>query len=521
MGLTERAFPRRISEDPFLRDEERRLVRDWTAVDLEEHRLHADDERLLFYLAATAPTERLLLSFPRATNDKDALPSFFLDNVRSVFENGPHGNSDALASVDKAAESAVAAAAGIVTCIQTLGDVASSSVEDATDSDELLVACNSLFDRQAATRGTREALEAARKIQRLMTVPGCGNPIAAALRSRNLPRLPSLNQPATRLQFVSAKSSYTVGELETYARCQFRYLLRHVWNVKAESEGLDHARRSALIHTVLRRYFRERSQQAAEPLENLRPNKVFEDLQKHLLAALHSARLDPNDHRMEIEIQRFSEDLMRFADRELRCAAQFGTKPAHFHLTFGRPPVAVTPDPVSCSEPLLLTGPEGSVAISGTIDRVDLDETGRRAMIVEYETGHPPEFAAIARGASLQLPIHLLAIERLFGLEAAAACYDSMVEQGRRRFHRTEHVNVRQYAPALPFDDPTNVKPLSREQYAELVATAEATAVRLARSIEEGSIAALPGAHCANCEFGDICRTTVADGHDGERRFAP
>jgi RecB family exonuclease len=522
MGLTERVFPRRISEDPFLRDEERRLVRDWTGVELEEQRLHTDDERYLFYMAATAPSDQLLLSFPRSSNEKDTLPSFFLDNVRTVFESGSSAGTEAAPSPGGLPAPDQEPPAGMETCVRTLGDVTSGAAEGSIEADALLTACSELFNVQTvAASGHREAFAAASRIQKLMDVPGRAYPIAVALKSRNLPRLPGLDDEVTRLDFAGAKSTYTVAELETYGLCPFRYLLRHVLNVQAQSEGLDRARRSALIHTVLRRYFRERTQNDSEPIGSLQVNEVFEDLNKHLLDSLQSARLDPHDHRLQIQLQRLSEDLMGFAEREVRCAAQFGTRPTHFHLTFGRAPVAVAPDPSSSSSPLILTGPDGSVAISGFIDRVDVDETGRRAIIVEYETGHPPEFAAILRGASLQMPINLLAIERLFGLDAAAACYDSMLEQGRRRFHRTEHVNMRRYAPALPFDDPTNVKPLSREQFSELIATAEARAVRLARSIEEGSVAAVPGPHCNGCEFSDVCRTTVAEGHDGERQAGP
>ena len=518
MGLTERVFPRRISEDPFLRDEERRLVREWTSVDLEEHSLHVDDERYLFYMAATVPSDHLILSFPRSTNEKDTLPSFFIDNVRAVFESGPLADSPPPSQTEVLGLDRKYSA-GVETCVRTLGDVASDSVPAASESDALLSACSELFNVQAANiRREGETLDAAKRIRALMEAPGRAIPIAAALRSRHLPALPVLSQQDTKLDFAGAKSTYTVVELETYAQCPFRYLLRHVWNVRTESEGLDRARRSALVHTVLRKYFRERSQRTDKPDVSLDPEAVFLDLNRHLLESLQSARLDPEDHRIRIQLQRLSEDLMGFAIREVRCAAQFGTNPAYVHLTFGRAPVAVAPDPYSSSAPLVLTGPEGSVAISGSIDRLDLDETGQRAIIVEYETGHPPEFAAIIRGASLQMPINLMAVERLFGLDAAAACYDSLLEQGRRRFHRTEHVNMRQYAPALPFDDPTNVKPLSREQFKELIATAEATAVRLARSIEEGSIAAAPGPHCAGCEFSDICRTTLTEGHDGERK---
>jgi hypothetical protein len=92
-----------------------------------------------------------------------------------------------------------------------------------------------------------------------------------------------------------------------------------------------------------------------------------------------------------------------------------------------------------------------------------------------------------------------------------------MLERGRRRFHRTEHVNLRKFAPVAPFDDPTNVKPLSREQFQDLVKTAESKALKIASEIRAAGISAVPGSHCAGCEFNDICRTTVIEGHDGER----
>ena len=71
----------------------------------------------------------------------------------------------------------------------------------------------------------------------------------------------------------------------------------------------------------------------------------------------------------------------------------------------------------------------------------------------------------------------------MFDKVGAVACYDSMRERGRRRFHRSEHVNQRQFMPVLPLEDGTTVTPLNRSQYTDLLKTAEATAVRLARAI--------------------------------------
>src|SRR5205823_7861233 len=136
-------------------------------------------------------------------------------------------------------------------------------------------------------------------------------------------------------------------------------------------------RQSALVHSVLRRYFRNRRKAGAPRLATVQPAEVFADLQKILWASLQEARLNAGAHQIRILRRRLDDDLMGFAVREVRCAGQFNSSPAHFHLSFGRSPVSVAPDPFSCSEALVITGAEGegSVAISGFIDRVDMDES--------------------------------------------------------------------------------------------------------------------------------------------------
>jgi ATP-dependent helicase/DNAse subunit B len=184
-------------------------------------------------------------------------------------------------------------------------------------------------------------------------------------------------------------------------------------------------------------------------------------------------------------------------------------------------------DPASCAAPLLLVAQDGGpeVKVCGTIDRVDVDLTGQRALVLDYKLGRPPDFSEIQRGVSLQMPLYLLAMERVFDKVGAVACYDSMRESGRRRFHRTEHVNIRQFQPLMPLDDAPNVKPLNRDQFAELTRTAEATAVKTARAIAASRVEATPGDHCKFCAYRDVCRTTLTEGHDGEllppAAFAP
>jgi ATP-dependent helicase/nuclease subunit B len=558
MGLTERVFPRRISEDPFLRDEERAALRLLAHMDLEEQRGRADDERFLFYLAATAPSERLILSYPRASDESDTLPSFFLDEVRAALDAGQ-----------------------LQTVARTLADVTPRPEEAVSGRDRLLAACADLFDPNVPAPAREACVQraAARMQDCLHADP---ETVRDVLRSRSLPRLPRLVAPELRRRFAAHRNTYRVSELESYGRCPLQYLLGHVMGLHPEEDVTQGQTQGALLHGVLHRYFRRRA--ARRHLANESYNETYGEshgdihgdmkrdsqesdgtdvaavrmeLNRLLEEALAQARLDASPHQLRMTHRLLADALDGFAERDARFTTQFGMTPTQFALTFGmghgaaegwdeggreqgegtlngqkqrndspdgpviseREGEDTEQDPASCPEPLLLQPMDGGppVAVCGTIDRVDLDASRQRALVLDYMLGRPPEYAEIQRGTSLQMPLHLLAMERLFGRVGAVACYDSPRERGRRRMQRMEHVNIRQFAPILPLEDGTMVTPLNREQYAGLVKTAEGTAIRLARAIQTAEVPATPGDHCRQCAFSDICRTTLINGHDGEQ----
>ena len=106
------------------------------------------------------------------------------------------------------------------------------------------------------------------------------------LRSRKLPRLPVLHDKYLRHQFAGAKSVFTVPELESYARCPFQYLLRFVWKLKQETDGLDGGKQSALLHSVLRKYFRKRARRAETVAGGYEAAHILAELQGILAATL-------------------------------------------------------------------------------------------------------------------------------------------------------------------------------------------------------------------------------------------
>ena len=548
MGLTERVFPRRVTEDPFLRDEERIALRERAGLDLEIQKGRVDDERFFFYLAVTAPSEILRLSYPRSTNESDTLPSFYLDEVRAVIEQASVEpsiitSSSQLLPTESEFESPLSSSASY-TLSRTLADVAPRPDECITDQDRLRAACAGLFDPGPVTNPNTAQIR--QRAAALMA--GCLEStllrphLRAIIVSRFLPRWPRLESGDLRAHFAGQNQTYTIAALETYQRCPFQYLLRYVLRLHPDEESGDTRVQGALLHSVLRRYYRRHAaRKVSDPVPDLGVMRA--ELRDLLTDQLERETLDVAPSRLLMVRQLLESGLDRFAERELRFREQFGMMPTHAHLTFGmenaamreREPFAEegselsygddssAQDPASCAAPLILTGADGgpAIALRGVIDRVDYDFTGQRALMLDYRFDTPPDYDEIQRGQSLQLPLSLLALERVFGKIAAVACYDSLFEDGRRRLFRTEHVNLRQFAPLLPLDDPPTVRPLNRTQFAELTKTAEEVAVRTARAIGEAHIGPTPGKHCRACPYNDICRTNPEGVHDGESPIAP
>ncbi len=89
-GLQEGEFPRPVTPEPFLPDEQRRELSAASGLRLELREDALADERYLFYASVARPTRRLLLSCRDADEDGNpALPSFFLDDVRALLPELP------------------------------------------------------------------------------------------------------------------------------------------------------------------------------------------------------------------------------------------------------------------------------------------------------------------------------------------------------------------------------------------------------------------------------------------------
>lgn len=89
-GLQEGEFPRPATPEPFLSDEERRALNTAAGLRLAAREDRLADERYLFYAAVSRADRRVILSCRDADEEGNpALPSFFVDDVRALFDALP------------------------------------------------------------------------------------------------------------------------------------------------------------------------------------------------------------------------------------------------------------------------------------------------------------------------------------------------------------------------------------------------------------------------------------------------
>ena len=89
-GLQEGAFPKPAVPEPFLSDEERRALNAAAGLRLAAREDRLADERYLFYAAVSRADRRVILSCRDADEEGNpALPSFFVDDVRALFDELP------------------------------------------------------------------------------------------------------------------------------------------------------------------------------------------------------------------------------------------------------------------------------------------------------------------------------------------------------------------------------------------------------------------------------------------------
>jgi len=389
LGLEEGRLPRRALGSPFL-DEERKAELERAS---RAGRLLRTDpvsrDRYLFYTTCTRPTRRLYLVREAATDDgAPREPSPFWDEIRGLFD--------------------------------------AEEVERWTRRRPL----SALVWPLEAAPSERERLRA------LASLAASEPPTASALARANgwdrrldralsaFDRPTKLTDPAV-LEELRQKSSFSVTDLERFHDCSSMWLFERLISPRTIDVQVDARLRGTVAHQALFTFFKglpKRTGADGVQAENLEDALEFlheclgEAIKAHVRSDL------PELERRELE-QSLARDLETLVRSEAESPSQL--VPSRFEVSFGS----------ERSAPELQRGLDlGGFAVSGKIDRIDRDPFGARGIVLDYKSGKTAHSAArIESELHLQIPLYMLVLRDLVGIEPLGGVYRALAGEGQAR----------------------------------------------------------------------------------------
>jgi ATP-dependent helicase/DNAse subunit B len=388
LGLEEGTLPRRGAPSPFL-DDDARLTLDRQA----RARLSRPDpverERYLFYTACTRATRRLTLVREAASDEGNPRePSPFWDEVVALFDP-----EDVRRWTRRRPLSQL-----------------TWELEAAPTERERLRALAQLTLREPAEA---EALAAAngweRRLQRARTA---------------FTRETKLRHPRV-LAELGAKTPFNVTELERFADCSSAWFFERLISPRQIDRRVDAMLRGSVAHTTLHRFY------AGLPRAIGSDRVVEEQLDEALTflgECLEGALAGVKMEMTELERRELEQSLRRDLEQLVRDEARspLPLVPRRFEVGFGS----------ERSAPELQRGLDlgDGITLSGKIDRIDVDPGSARGIVQDYKSGRTGHSAAeIEKELRLQIPLYMLVLRDLVGIEPLGGLYRPLAGERRAR----------------------------------------------------------------------------------------
>ncbi|MET0938470.1 MAG: PD-(D/E)XK nuclease family protein [Gaiellaceae bacterium] len=459
LGLEEGTFPRRAGAPSLLDDDSRRAIEERSR----RARLPRPDpvaaDRYLFYTACTRATRRLYLVREAATDDGSPRePSPFWEDVRALFSTDETARWTRRRQVSEA----------------TWPMDRAPTERERLRSTAALV----LIDTDAATAVAR-ANGWDRRLDRAR--------VAFSRPTR-------LTHPVV-LRELEARATFGVTELEIFADCSSMWFVERVIDPRPIDARVDARLRGQVAHQALFKLFSGLPKRiGSDSVEAERLDETLAFLEECVREAVdgQTSRIELTDvERLELE-QGLLRDLGEFVRGEAR--SEMRLVPRRFEVSFGSERSAAG----------LKAGLElGGFAVSGKIDRVDLDPFSARGIVQDYKSGKGAHSAArIESELRLQIPLYMLVLRDLLGVEPVGGLYRALAgERGARGVLRT---SARE--ELVPGFSPRDY--LDEEAFWALVDQAADRAREFVGRIRDGHVLHDPkGGSCPSwCERGPICR---------------
>lgn len=469
IGLTERRFPRRPRQQPFLPDALREDLATGSLLGARISSDEADEERENFVLSCAAARRRLYLCTPRFTDDgREALPSFFIEDVARVLGGGEVAE---LPQVHRRAGEVVPEPDRAASTAELHASIA-AALQDPELPEER---------REVVAKTYGSLLEQSPDFSR--TVLGDFPTWRARITGEEERR--ELAERAGRL---------SASQLSKYGHCGYRHFVESRLRPEVlEMPVFDALRRGGLAHDWLFR-FGARLDGWADP------EAALARLGESGVPTRPPSAFAPSSARHEW--QRALSETRAFLQAECERLTVSDFTPQYHELAFGY--VRDKSDPRSLPEPVELELNGERIAFAGSIDRVDTwtDSEGVTwGLAIDYKSGKVDRYSGdLDSGEEIQIPLYLRMLEQAFGIRPAGALYASVRE---RNFAGIVHFA---YAPRMgPL--PGHVRTADDDGLRQLRERSDAEIVERYHAMREPEIEARPRDwDCGYCELKSLCR---------------
>ncbi len=483
VGMIEGAVPPRTYDDPLVPDRQRREAGGPEAgLRIATGRQTA--ERYA-YLVALETAPKRAVSYPRAdlVGQRGLYPSRWFLESASALEGSPVHSSDLprltprpWMTVVESVEAALAQQAGHA-------DLHDYDVDHVWRWDQAGRRVNDHPLALANGLGRAVAMESERQSGRLTRWDGDASAAAGA----------AALDPLTG-------DGMSPTSLQRWARCPFQYFLGKVLGIAAletpdRAATITPLEKGSLIHGVLEQFIDQVQRNGTIPS----PGQGWTEADRELLLDIARREFERAESRgltgkpllWELEKETIVADLVTFLDEDARLRERFGVAPLHVEARFGIPDADGESWPtVEYPVPGL-----GSLRFRGIVDRVDVDDDRKSALVLDYKTGSDYDYKGlnddpVDRGRHLQLPVYALALRAVLGEETEIrAAYWFISSKGQFRL-----------TPNVPPTDREITEPFRQ------------TVSTVVTGIKDGVFPANPGrrdqdvfTNCRFCDFDSLC----------------
>jgi len=220
-----------------------------------------------------------------------------------------------------------------------------------------------------------------------------------------------LHAPAA-LGPLRERHTWSASQLEVWTSCPVKWFVERHLRPEALVPDPEPMIRGELAHRVLEHALSSLAQDGGLSPERLPEARAL--VRSALDEHRDDFKISPNPERLRSARRRREVDLVRYIEFAAHAGSAFA--PSRFEVKFGQ---AEDPFP-----PLELDG--GALRLAGRIDRIDVDASGREAIVYDYKGKTATAQAKWLEEGKLQIALYLLTVRHVLGLEPVGGLYQPL-----------------------------------------------------------------------------------------------